>query len=32
MYWERQKDIAMDDKDDDDQNKSVFVVLLVPIN
>jgi hypothetical protein len=32
MYWEGQKNTAMDDKDDDDQDKLVFVVLLVPID
>ncbi len=32
MYWEGQKDTAMDDKDDDHQDKLVFVVLMVPID
>ncbi len=32
MYWEGQKDIAMDDKDDDHQDKFIFVVLMLPID
>ncbi len=31
MYSEGQKDIEMDDKDDDHQDGSIFVVQMVPI-
>ncbi len=32
MYWEAQKDIDMDDKDDAHPDEYVFMVHMVPIN
>jgi hypothetical protein len=32
MYWEGQKDIEMDNKDEDHHNILVFMVHIVPID
>lgn len=32
MYWEGQKYIEMDDKNEDHHDKLIFVVHVVPIN
>jgi hypothetical protein len=32
VYWEGQKDIEMDSKDDNHQDGSIFVVQMVPID
>ncbi len=32
MYWEGQKDIEMDDKEDEHMDESMFMVQMVPID
>ncbi len=32
MYWEGQKDIKMDNKDEDNYDELVYIVQIVPID